>query len=43
MDLFILKADNSKDLENISLELSKNKFNVIQEEEHFKLMKKKRY
>ncbi|MBR0271619.1 MAG: hypothetical protein IJQ68_06490 [Methanobrevibacter sp.] len=43
MDLFILKADNSKELEKISEELSQNKFNLIQEEEHFKLMKKKRY
>ena len=41
MHLFILKADNSKDLEKISNDLSENKFKVIQEEHHFKLMKKK--
>ena len=43
MDLFILKAKDSKDLDRISNELSENKFNVIQEESHFKLMKRKRY
>ena len=43
MDLFILKAKDSKDLDRISNELSENKFKVIQEESHFKLMKRKRY
>lgn len=43
MDLFILKADNSKEMKSISDELSQHKFNKIQEEEHFILMKKKRY
>lgn len=43
MDLFILKAEDSKELDRISNELSENKFKVIQEESHFKLMKRKRY
>ena len=43
MHLFILKADNSKDLEKISNDLSENKFKVIQGEHHFKLINKKRY
>ena len=43
MDLFILKAKDSKELDRISNELSENKFKVIQEESHFKLMKRKRY
>ena len=41
--MFILKADNSKELDEISEELSQNKFKVIQEENHFRLMKRKRY
>ena len=43
MDLFILKADNSNEMNRISEELSEIKFKTIQEEEHFILMKKKRY
>ena len=43
MELFILKADNSDEINNISEELSEHKFKKIQEEEHFILMKKKRY
>ncbi len=43
MDLFILKADNSDEMNRISEELSENKFKKIQEEDHFILMKKKRY
>ena len=43
MDLFILKADNSNEMNKISEELSETKFKKIQEEEHFILMKKKRY
>ena len=43
MDLFILKADNSKEMNKISEELSEYKFKTIQEEKNFILMKKKRY
>ncbi|WP_296796437.1 hypothetical protein [uncultured Methanobrevibacter sp.] len=43
MDLFILKADNSNEMNKISEELSETKFKKIQEEKHFILMKKKRY
>ena len=43
MDLFILKADNSNEMNKISEELSETKFKKIQEEEHFILMKMKRY
>lgn len=43
MDLFVLKADNSNEMHKISEELFVHKFNVIQEENHFILMKKKRY
>ena len=43
MDLFILKAGNSNEMNKISEELSEIKFKKIQEEEHFILMKLKRY
>ena len=43
MDLFILKADNSNEMNKISQELSEYKFKTIQEENTFILMKKKRY
>ena len=43
MDLFILKADNSKEMNSISQELSEKKFKTIQEESHYILMKKNRY
>ena len=43
MDLFILKADSSKEMNEISDELSQQKFKKIQEESHFILMKKNRY
>ncbi|WP_407413623.1 hypothetical protein [Methanobrevibacter sp.] len=43
MDLFILKADNSKEMNRISEELSEHKFTKKQEEKHFILMQKKRY
>lgn len=43
MDLFILKADNSKEKDRISAELSELKFKKKQEEKHFILMQKKRY
>ena len=43
MELFILNADNSHEIDKISEELSEHKFKIIQEEKHFTLMKKNRY
>ncbi|WP_458404987.1 hypothetical protein [Methanobrevibacter sp.] len=43
MSLFILGADNSKEMDEISDELSKYKFNVIEQQDNFILMKRKRY
>ena len=43
MKLYLLKADNSKDMENIANELSLKKFKLIDEDEKFKLMRKGRY
>ncbi|WP_458454220.1 hypothetical protein [Methanobrevibacter sp.] len=43
MKLFVLKADNSKEMDDISEELSKHKFNVIEQQDNFILMKRKRY
>lgn len=43
MKLFILSAKDSKDMETISEELSQNKFKVIEKDEKFILMKKRRY
>ncbi|WP_296807616.1 hypothetical protein [uncultured Methanobrevibacter sp.] len=41
--IYILKADNSKEMNAIPEELSEIKFKIIPEEKHFLLMKKKRY
>lgn len=43
MDLFILPADDSNEMNRISEELSEKKFKIIQQEENYILMKKKRY
>jgi hypothetical protein len=43
MSLFILHADNSKEMEMISEELSQNKFKKIEEQDNYILMKKRRY
>lgn len=43
MSLFILHADNSKEMERISEELSQNKFKKIEEQDNYILMKKRRY
>ena len=43
MSLFILKADNSKEMESISKNLSEKKFNVIDQQDNFILMKRKKY
>ena len=39
MKLFILKADNSKEMNNISEELAQEKFKITQQENHYILMK----
>lgn len=41
MKLFILKADNSKEMNKISEDLSQNKFKITQQEKHYILMKKR--
>lgn len=43
MSLFVLSADNSRDMENISEELSQHKFKVVDQQNNFILMKRKRY
>ena len=43
MKLFILHAKDSKDLVNISEELSQKKFKAIDSDENFILMRKRRY
>ena len=43
MKLFILSADNSNELTKIAEELSQKKFKVIDEDENFILMRKRRY
>lgn len=43
MDLFVLGADNSKEMESIYEELSQNKFKLIERDENFILMRKRRY
>ena len=43
MNLFILGADSSKEMEEISEELSQKKFKVVQQEGHYILMRKRRY
>ena len=43
MDLLILGADSSKEMENIAEELSAKKFNLVDEDNDFILMRKRRY
>lgn len=43
MKLYILKADNSKEMGDIAGELSLKKFKLIDEDDRFKLMRKRRY
>ena len=43
MSLFILKADNSKEMDKVSDELSKYKFKTIEKQNNYILMKKRRY
>lgn len=43
MALYILSADNSKEMEKISKELSQNKFKTLEKQDNYILMKKRRY
>lgn len=43
MALYILSADNSKEMDEISEELSQYKFKTIEKEDNYILMKKRRY
>lgn len=43
MNLFILGADSSKEMNEISEELSQKKFKIVQQEGHYILMRKRRY
>lgn len=43
MSLFILKANNSEDMDRISAELLENKFKTIEKQDNFILMKRRRY
>ena len=43
MNLFILSADNSKAMEKTAEELSQNKFKVIEKDNDFILMRKRRF
>ena len=43
MDLYILRADDSNEMNGISEELSQKKFKVVQEDKNFILMIKRRY
>lgn len=43
MALLILKADSSKEMENIAEELSQKKFKYVESDERFILMRKRRY
>lgn len=43
MKLFILSADDSKDMESISKELSQKKFKLIDKDKDFILMRKRRF
>lgn len=43
MNLFLLSADNSDEMNKLAEELSQHKFNKFEEDEEFILMKKRRY
>lgn len=43
MKLFILDADNSKEMEKISEELSQKKFKIMEKNNNYILMRKKRF
>ncbi len=43
MKLYLLEADNSKDMNNISEELSTKKFKIIEKDDNFILMRKRRF
>ena len=43
MKLFMLHADNSRQMDKISEELSQNKFKVVEKQANYILMRKRRY
>ena len=43
MELYILGADNSKEMDKISEELSQYKFKTVDQQDNFILMRKRRY
>ena len=43
MSLYILSAKNPKEMDKISEELSQNKFKLLEKEDNYILMKKRRY
>ena len=43
MALYILGADNSKEMDKISEELSQHKFKTVDQQDNFILMRKRRY
>lgn len=43
MQLYVLPADNSKEMDDIANVLSLKKFKLIEEDDRFKLMRKRRY
>ena len=43
MKLFILAADNTKEMEKISQELSQKKFKIMEKNNNYVLMRKKRF
>lgn len=43
MKLFVLKADDSKDMDKISDELSQYKFKTVEQQDNFILMRRRRY
>lgn len=43
MDLLILSADNFKEMEDISQELSQKKFRIIRQDDNYILMNKRRF
>ena len=43
MKLYILPADNSKDMDRLSEELTQNKFTLLEKDDKFILMRRRRY
>ena len=43
MSLYILSADNSKQMDKLEIDLSENKFKTLEKQDNYILMKKRRY